>query len=147
MRKISPETVNRLIDSIKTENDDRIKIPRTPTYRENVYLDYDKFIDSQEEIEDLMRQTLPFFSKDPDKYFPCAYYMCTGERNSNGGFKSWTQNRDDVTRLLLLAMYSGIVSLPKKIIEKNTKGEDTEFLAHCVLKRLKPVIVRQSSGQ
>ncbi len=145
MRQLSPEAVNRIIDSIKTENDKTIKIPRTPTYRETVYLDYDKFIDSQEEIEDLMRQSLPFVSKNPERYFPLSFFMCTGEKDGEKGFKKWTQNQDDVARLMLLAMYSGIVSTPKTIIAKDTNGEDSEFLSHSILKRLEPVIVRQSS--
>ena len=146
MKKLTVHNLNQLIETIKSDNEEEILIPRTPTYREDVYINYDKFMEHQEEIEDYLRQTLPFFSKDTDKDFPLSFFQCTGERIDEKSFKKWTNNQDDVGRLALLGMYSGIISVYQKITGVDTNGEKTEFIAHKIKKKMKPAIVHASNN-
>ena len=143
MEKLSTESINRLIEDCRTNDENaEIKIPRTFTYPEDVYLDYDKFIDNKERVEDLLRQALPFFSKKENLDFPYGFFQQTGERDENGEFKFWTQNNDDLSRFLFLGMYAGILGIQQKTMMKTNDGE-REVLTHKVLRRLKPVVAKE----
>ncbi len=148
MEKLSPEALNRLIGDCITDNEEEgLLIPRTMTYTEDVYIDFNKLIDNKERFEDLLRQTLPFFSKNTDMPFPLSFFQQIGERNDKGQFKYWTNNLDDLSRLTLLAMYAGVIDSPKKVLMKNSKGDEREVLTHKLLRKLKPAVVRGEAKQ
>ena len=144
MEKLSAESINRLIEDCRTDDEENgLTIPRTFTYPEDVYVDYDKLIDNKERLEDLISQALPFFSTKENIGFPFGFFQHTGERDENGDFKSWTNNKDDLARFLFLGMYASIIEAPKKTKVKNKAGEEMEVPTHKIIRRLKPTIVKE----
>lgn len=143
VEKLSAKSINMLIEECRT--DDRecsLQIPQTMTYTEDVYINFDLLVDRKERLESLIRQALPFFAKNIDADFPESFFQQTGERDNNGKFKYWTQNEDDLSRYIYLAMYTGIIDSPKRTIMRNSEGEKIEVITHGILRRLKPLIVR-----
>ena len=143
MEKLSTESVNKLIDDCLANNEEEgLTIPKDMTYPEDVFISFDKLVENKDRVEDLLRQSLPFFSGNEKMNFPYNFFQQLGEKDENGQFKKWTDNKDDLARFLFLGMYSGIIEAPKMSVIK-TKNGDREVLTHRVLKRLKPIIVKE----
>ncbi len=143
MKKLTVENLNAFIEEgSSADKTGKIAIPKSMKYPEDVILDYRKLVDRKGDIEDFIRQTLPFFSDNAEARFPSNYFGFLGEPDGKGSFNHWTDNADDITRLIVLGMYARIIDRPQKAMV-NTRGGQQEMLTHKVLSHLRPAIVTE----
>lgn len=143
MKKLTAENVNQIIEECTTSIETNVLIPKCMTYTKDVYLDFRELVDHKTDVEDLIRQTLPFFSKDCQKYeFIAPFFRFTGESDGKGGYLPWSENQDDANRLIILGMYCLIVDRPKVTTAKRADGSEFKTTSHKILSPLKPVIVK-----
>ena len=113
MQKLTVESLNDYIDSVKTDEHDEyaVKIPTSKTYPEQVYIHYG-IINTllwRELFLNLFCQSLvAFTTKKTD--FPAELLCYLGEKDESGKYKKWTDNDDDIGRFLAIAMYTGLVT-------------------------------------
>ena len=143
MKKLTIENLNEFIDSVRTEDSViGVKLPRSVTYPDQVYIDMDKLIDKRDEFKDLFRQNLVAFSKIKTN-LPRRFLFCTGERDSSGNFLKWTQNSDDISRFISMGMLSNlIVEADNKEVVINGKTEKGFFIT-LSNEEIRPVVVRE----
>jgi hypothetical protein len=143
MEKLCADSINRLIEDCLTDNEeDGLTIPKDFTYPKDVFISFDKLVDNKERVEDLLRQALPFFSGNYEMAFPYNFFQQLGEKDEEGKYKYWTNNKDDLSRYLFIGMYSGAIEAPKNTIIMTKNGE-REVLTHKILRHLKPVVVKE----
>ena len=143
MKKLTVDNLNAFIEEVtSSDKTGKIRLPKSMKYPKEVILDYEKLVDRKGDIEDFIRQTLPFFSDNEDARFPSNYFVFLGEPDGKGSFKHWTDDADDVTRLIVLGMYARIIDRPQRAMV-NTRGGQQEMLTHKVLSHLRPAIVTE----
>ena len=141
MKKLTVENLNEFISSVSIDDPNiGIKIPRTMTYPNEVYIDKDQLIDRREEFKDLFRQCLVSFSRVKTN-IPRDLLFRTGEKGSDGKFKAWTQNPDDVIRFMSLGLYTRLI-LEAKDKEVEMKGKTVRgFFVSLSDEEIQPAIV------
>ena len=143
MKKLTAENVNHIIEECTSSDETKLFMPKSMTYTKDVYLDYRELVDHKTDVEDLIRQTLPFFKKDCQKYeFIAPFFRFTGVSDGKGGYLPWTESPDDVTRLMVLGLYCQIIDRPKVVTAKRADGSEFKATSHKILSPLKPVIVK-----
>ncbi len=141
MKKLTVKNLNDFIESISLKDtQDGLRIPRTMTYPDIVYIDKDQLIDRREEFKDLFRQCLVSFSRVKTN-IPRDLLYRTGERGSDGKFKSWTQNPDDVIRFMSLGLNTHLITEAKEK-EVEMKGRTVkDFFVSLSDEEIQPAIV------
>lgn len=143
MEKLSVESLNRFIDSVRT--DDAligVAMPRTMTYPDQIYIDMDKLIDRRAEFIDLYRQNLVAFSRIKTD-IPRRFLFCTGEKDQDGNFKRWTQNSDDISRFISMGMLTKVIlEAGNKVATIKGKSEKGFFVT-LSNEEIQPVVVRE----
>ena len=142
MKKLTVENLNEFIESISLkDSEEGLKLPRTMTYPKPVYLDRDQLIDRREEFKDFFRQNLIAFSRVKTN-IPRDLLFRTGEKESDGKFKHWTRNPDDVIRFMSLGLYTRLI-LEAKNKEVVMKGRIVrDFFVSLSDEEIQPLIVK-----
>lgn len=141
MKKLTVENLNEFISSVSIDDPNiGIKIPRTMTYPNEVYIDREKLIDKRDDFKDFFRQCLVAFSRVKTN-IPRDLLFRTGEKESDGKFKHWTRNPDDVIRFMSLGIFTRLI-IEAKDKEVEMKGKTVKgFFVSLSDEELQPAIV------